>query len=529
VVRTDPEPIGVGWRAELQLTSGERLDAVAFGSAAFALRQLDVGETVEFDGRIRTMGDRPWLEARHIVGRLTIDAVHDVEPGSRVARLVNAVRSTVADGGTSFGHRRQALYMGLVVGDDRFQHLSQQAQFRASGLTHLLAVSGQNVAFVLLVVRPLLLLLGHRARLVATIGVLALFVAVTRAEPSVLRATACAAAATWATMDGRQRSGVRVLATGVSVLVLIDPFLVRVVGFQLSVAASAGILALGPAIKRRLPFPGSLGDPISVTTAAQLGVSPLLLFYFGPIPLASLPANVAAGWSAGVVMTLGLTVGSLAGLLHQAGWESAAGVVQWPTGWMLWWIDEVARRTAAAPIPRLGSTQLLALCAAGAMVAVRHRQRRLWGRAATGLVVLIVTGVVVGAMPSAPVRPVELAPGALLLPATPAGPSVLILSTDASEQVVESAIEHNIGRIDVVVSERGDAQRARLVTALIEVTDVELVLAPPLHRIRGATRLEQEQVIITGWGDVVVAPGSSSKRLDIGLPPVELSADEPLT
>ena len=88
---------------------------------------------------------------------------------------------------------RRALYAGFVLGDDRGQPVEITDDFRASGLSHLLVVSGQNVAFVLALVSPLLRRLRLGWRLVAGLALLLLFGVLTRWEPSVLRAEAMAA------------------------------------------------------------------------------------------------------------------------------------------------------------------------------------------------------------------------------------------------------------------------------------------------------------------------------------------------
>ena len=180
--------------------------------------------------------------------------------------MVEAVRDRVGAGADALDERPAALYRGLVLGDDRFQPLGQRLRFRLSGLSHLLAVSGQNVAFVLAAAGPLIGSLGHRSRIVAVLGIVVLFAVITRLEPSVLRAAATASLAAWASWSGRSRSGVAILALAVMGLVLVDPFLVDAVGFQLSVAASAGILTLGPPLARRLPGP----DPMAQAPDAQL-------------------------------------------------------------------------------------------------------------------------------------------------------------------------------------------------------------------------------------------------------------------
>ena len=137
---------------------------------------------------------------------------------------------------------------GFLLGDTRELPRDVEADFRAAGLTQLLAVSGANVAFVLALTRPLLRRLPLRAQLIAGLAVLVVFGTMTRWEPSVLRACAMAACSMAALYLGRPTAGVRVLALAVVALVLADPFLIHSIGFLLSCGASAGIAVLA------LPF-----------------------------------------------------------------------------------------------------------------------------------------------------------------------------------------------------------------------------------------------------------------------------------
>ena len=540
IVRGDPEPIGPGWRAELQLPSGERLEATAFGRAGFGLRQVAVGERVLVGGRVRPIGERPWLRARHIVGRLSVDELTVSAPADGFDSVVNRLRSVIVDGAASFDDRSRSLYTGLVIGDDRFQPLAQQAQFRASGLTHLLAVSGQNVAFVLLVARPLLLLFPRRVRLAAVVGVLVVFAAMTRAEPSVLRAATAAGVATWALMTGRIGSGVRTLAAGVAGLGVVDPFLLDVVAFQLSVAASAGIIILSPLVLSRLPLamtgvPGgtAVAQAVAVTVGAQIGVAPLLVRHFGPLPLASIPANLVAGWAAGAVMTLGLTVGPISGLLHRARLPGPAAALQWPAVLLVNWIDGVARWSAGLGLPRLGSGALVALALIGTVIAIRPRHRHVAPMVVTSFaLVAILAAVGTGDNPNTG-APTLIAEGVLHIPIGPTehddGLATVLVVTEAWPSAVDAVLASGVDRVDVVITTRGDARAARIVGALIEVVEVTTVLAPPQHRIRGATRVTAPLVVTTGWGVVAVEPDAAGSRLRLtmssGGKPIDLLTD----
>ncbi len=147
------------------------------------------------------------------------------------------------------------------------------ARFRDSGLSHLTAVSGQNVALALAIAGPLLRRARPMVRLVATLAVIGWFVVLTRAEPSVLRAGTMAALAALAFAVGSEREPPRLLACAVVILLAVDPLLVRSVGFWLSVGATAGVTILGPLLRRRLARLGPLATPVACRSARSSACS----------------------------------------------------------------------------------------------------------------------------------------------------------------------------------------------------------------------------------------------------------------
>ena len=140
------------------------------------------------------------------------------------------------------------------------------ARFRQSGLSHLTAVSGQNVALALVDRRAAAAARQAGARASSrTLALIGWFVVLTRAEPSVLRAGTMAALAALAFAVGTEREPPRLLAAAVVVLLLVDPLLVRSVGFWLSVGATAGVTVIGPPLRRRLHAFGPLATPLAMT------------------------------------------------------------------------------------------------------------------------------------------------------------------------------------------------------------------------------------------------------------------------
>lgn len=377
---TDPVPAFGGVRADVRV--GERrVEARAEGAAADALRSRLAGERLAVRGELVALEDpAPWLVVRHVSARMQVHAVHGWRPGGGTSRIANGLRRTLQEGAAPLGPEQQSLFTGLVIGDDRHQPVWLADDFQGAGLTHLLAVSGQNVAFVLALAGPLLRRLRLWPRLLASAATIVLFAVMTRGEPSVLRASVMAIVAVGATTIGRPQDRLRILGLAVTALLVLDPLLVRSVGFQLSVAAAGAIVVAAPALTAVLPGPLPVREALAVTLAAQLGVAPVLVTTFGPVPVASIPANLLAVPVAGLVMAWGLTGGLLAGAVG----GTAAELLHLPTGVLLAWLQAVAHRAAAAPLGELRAVHLVA-AAIGLAGAVAARQLAwIWARR-TGL------------------------------------------------------------------------------------------------------------------------------------------------
>jgi competence protein ComEC len=368
----DPRPIGPGVAVTVRW-SGRRLDAMAFGRPAASLRARAAGDVIVVDGEVAPLPARSRARAvpRHVSGELDVGVVRDWHPGPVVAEAANRVRRTLARGTRTMPPVEAALVRGFVIGDDRDEPAWLVAAFRDSGLAHLTAVSGQNVAFLLVVLGPLLRRLGLRARWLTTLGVVVWFAVVTRAEPSVLRACAMAGLAATARYTDRPADPLRLLAIAVAALTLVDPLLVHAAGWWLSVGATAGLAVLTTPFAARLPGPSWVAEPLAATLAAQLGVLPVQLAVFGTMPLLSVPANLLAGPAAGLVMVWGLPAGIVAGL----GPRALAGALQLPTLVLVRWVELVAVLTARAPAaagPVMGA--VVAVVWLGSR-AVRRRRR----------------------------------------------------------------------------------------------------------------------------------------------------------
>ncbi|MDQ3980293.1 MAG: ComEC/Rec2 family competence protein, partial [Actinomycetota bacterium] len=395
---TDPTDVAGALRVDVRL-EGKRVEVWARGRAAGRLRSRLAGERVVLSGHLAPIpeSERRRVAPRHITARMSAEHVELASAGSWPSAFVNRVRRALLRGAEVLPAERRSLFSGFVLGDDRGQPPEITYDFRASGLTHLLVVSGQNVAFVLAVAAPLLRRLTLRSRMVAGFAVLALFGTLTRWEPSVIRAVAMAGVALLAGTLGRPTSTLRILSLAVAGLLLIDPLLVHSVGFRLSAGACAGIALWSRTLSAALPGPRPVAEALGVTLAAQAGVAPILIPTFGGVPVVSLLANLLALPAAGPVMIWGMAAGFPAGLVG----GTIAGVLHIPTRLLLAWVAGVARVAASLPLGQLGLVHLAVLAGAAALFVWSRRS----GRPAGARLALAASIAVLLAPAAAVVRP----------------------------------------------------------------------------------------------------------------------------
>jgi competence protein ComEC len=332
---TDPAPGQFGWSAELGVsrasirqpwspqTSVLRAAERVWVEGSERIPRSRRGDMVAVQGRTK----RPdhgsfarFLSDRGIGVVLQAEHVRRLGPsGNLFVRLAQAARSyLLREMRALFDPRDAGLLMGLALGDTSALDRRDEEHFRATGLGHLLAVSGENVAMVLAPVLGLALLLrlSSVGRFVLGGTAVGFFVLLTGGEPSVLRAGVMAELALAGALLGRPRSTGVILAGAVLILLFVDPLLVRSVGFQLSVAATAGIVALASPVAARLRFlPRPLAIAAATTLSAQMGVSPILLYDFHQVPGVTLLANLLAFPAVPPALLIGLAAAGLGAVL----------------------------------------------------------------------------------------------------------------------------------------------------------------------------------------------------------------------
>ena len=516
---SDPEWFGGALRVDVSL-DGHRYEVWLRGSDAYRVEDMLAGESVLISGSTDALegSERAWLRARHIGARLRVDTLSDRRGSGGLFGPANALRRLLTRGAESLGRRDRVLLAGFTVGDDRGQDPLVTDDFRASGLTHLIAVSGQNVAFVLLLAGPLLRRVGPRTGVLLTGLVLVEFALVTRWEPSVLRAAVLAMIVVYGTARGERPGSLRALALAVIVLLMVDPLLVWSVGFQLSVAASVGMILFSGPVSRSLPGPRFLVEPLGVTIGAQVAVSPLLVAYFGSVPLISIPANLLAVPVAGPLMVWGLTAGPLAGFLG----GGAARILHLPTRLMIIWVAGVAREAAAAGAPLLDARSLIVAGIVGGTGWLMLRPgscRPPGGRrrvVPAVLVVALAVGLGPGILPfGGRDAPLVARPTSGMEVWRSESAVVVVVDRPRPEGVLSALRSEGVGRIDILVVRSPSAAAAETVDLVTARSSVSHVLGPSgLNPASVRPEVVTAPAVIS-MGGLTMTVGPRDQRLDV--------------
>jgi competence protein ComEC len=232
------------------------------------------------------------------------------------------IRERAAEGlGLGMPAREAELARGFVLGEDDRIDAGTKEDFRRAGLSHLLAVSGENVTLLALLAMPLLGALGIplRERLLWVLGLIAVYVPVAGAGPSVQRAGVMGAVGVLATLGGRRASRLYALALAAAVTLAVDPGIAADIGWQLSFVAVLGILLLANPLRQGISgrlgkgaWRRALAEGLAVTIAATVATAPLIAFHFEALSTTTLAANVLAMPAVAPAMWLGMCSAALA-------------------------------------------------------------------------------------------------------------------------------------------------------------------------------------------------------------------------
>jgi competence protein ComEC len=325
-----------------------------------------IGEISPPRGPSNGFDERTWLRRHgvHVIVRASRWRVVGHRGG--VAGFADGLRArlarTMAPG---LEGERRAVIAGIVLGEDEGLSEELRARFRASGLYHLLAVSGQNVALIVGGVLMLAYWIGLSRMVgeVIALGAIAGYVLAVGWQPSVVRAGVAGALASLAWLAARPRDRWYFLLLGAAVLLAWNPYSLLDAGFQLSFAAVAAIFVVVPRLEQSFagyPVPRSLADVVAVSAACGVATAPILLTQFGSVPLYSIPANALAAPVVAPLLGIALVTALVAPAV-----PPLAVALAWVNGWLAAYLAGCARLIGGLPHAAVSARAALIMAVVG--------------------------------------------------------------------------------------------------------------------------------------------------------------------
>lgn len=336
---------------------------------------LPAGSCVVVDGQVGE-SNRPGLVKVVINGDAQAVASPE-EWAGWAAGVTEKFQAVVED---SVGPASQGLLPGMVLGDVGLQDAAERNLYIETGLSHLSAVSGANVVVVTaaaaLVARWARA--SPRGQVLSALGALGVFVALVGSEPSVLRAAVTGMVGLLAVVNSSRMEPIHGLCLAVIGLLWWDTDLAVNYGFALSVAATAGIVALQPVFYRWLAplgLPDLLTRAFAVAVAADILTMPIIALMAGEVSVVSILANVVVAPATAPVTVVGL-IAALAVNIPMIG-APLAGIVLQVVEPCTWWINSVAHAVRDLPLAVVSAGPVAVVLVYGWIVAgfIFHRPR----------------------------------------------------------------------------------------------------------------------------------------------------------
>lgn len=462
---------------------------------------------------------RTYLERKGIMVQLLArgnDAVQKTgavgaNPLQSAALKVKSKLSAAAT--TSLTNSQAAVLNGLIFGTQGLIDKETRKSFSETGVVHILSVSGLHVGLVLAGLLGLLRFLRLPPGFTAPLAtpVLVFYVLMTGFNPAVLRSAIMALLLIWAHHLGRDRDWPTTLALAALAILIWNPLQIYHPGFQLSFAATWGILYLGPVLARACStvlkgLPEKIARPVSlalaVPLAAQLATIPLVAWYYNLLSPVSIPANLLAVPLVGVIMGLGLGAAML-GLV----WLPLAVLVNAGTGAILDFFMALVAFLQHLPgaVIYLATPPVFLAAAwyAGLLAAVRIRpgdgwlavvRRRCRGWLPVGAALAVALLLIWWPWPGErqlTVHFIDVGQGDSALVQTPSGKNMLIdtggrpdeftSGTGVGDQVVEPYLRRiGVKRIDVLVLTHPHEDHCGGATSLTKHFPIGLALVSPV-------------------------------------------------
>ncbi len=306
-------------------------------------------------------------------GVSSVSSIEVIAAPGFIDLLAHTMRAGLRSALSGVNERGGSLVAGLAIGDESALPSELKDQMRLSGLAHLTAVSGGNVAIVLAMVLLISMLAGIKlfGRVVLSLGALGFYVILVQPQPSVVRAATMGAIVVIAFLVGGRTAGPSILSTAIIMLLIFDPSLGISWGFALSVCATGGLVILTPILMeyaQRTPIlartPPVILAAAMLTIAAQISTLPVLIAMGTPIGLGSVPANILA-----MPMVPFITIGGLLSSLTSLVSPELAHGLALVSSWPAMWIASIAAFFSTWPALS-GVGVLLALILVAAILAV---------------------------------------------------------------------------------------------------------------------------------------------------------------
>lgn len=384
----------------------------------------------------------------------------EVQPPTGFAKFAANISDSLQAASQQFlGEHTAALVPGMVLGDRSAQTDQQRQMYIDAGLSHLTAVSGLHVATVVAaaVILARVARCGPVGQSIAALAVLAFYASVVGPAPSVLRASITGLVGVAAIVNSSRMPPIHALSIAVITLLLIDSDLAVTFGFALSVAATAGIIALVPLLYRplaRIGLPDVVVRAFAVSIAADIVTMPLVALMAGRVSVVSVLANVAVTPVVSIALLLGLAATILAVLPLPFPAEAVALKLAEP---VVWWIYRVASWAQDLPLATIEVTPWAAAIAYGWIIVAL-----LAGLVRTTIAVGI-TGMLFAGWLQRPPAPAEISPDNVLVI------DELAEITDYSGQIAAETIPGNTEAIVVTDSSGRKADRPTATPAGIPI------------------------------------------------------------
>ena len=212
--------------------------------------------------------------------------------------------------------RHGSVMVEMLLGDKDVMSDELAANLNATGLRHVIAISGAHIAILTMYLMPLLIWLGlwRQQAFFVTLVLVIFYVVLTGLQPSAVRSGVMGGMFLLGQHLGRQYAALRGLIFAATVMLLLNPFLLaRDVGFQLSFLAVLGMIVLLPTVLSFLPKKVPARELLAMTIAAQIFTFPVLIWSFGQVSLVSIVTNILIVPLMPLIMGLGflLMIGGL--------------------------------------------------------------------------------------------------------------------------------------------------------------------------------------------------------------------------